>query len=62
MISNNLLTSTATPTHGQLTEHDRAALATVEQWLGDSRFARLKPQLEAMRERLQTFVRQASVP
>ena len=60
MISNNLLTPTNTPTQQELVAHDRASLSMVEQWLADPRFDRLKPQLEAMRGRLQTFVQQAS--
>ncbi len=62
MISNNLLTATTTPAHAELAERDRAALATVETWLADPRFANLAPQLQATRARLQEFVRQAAAP
>jgi len=60
MISHNLLTPTPTPAQEQLTEHDRAALAVVEQWVADPRFEKLKPQMEAIRARLRTFVEQAT--
>ena len=62
MISNNLLTATTNPAHAELAERDRAALATVETWLADPRFAPLAPQLQATRDRLKEFVRQAAVP
>jgi hypothetical protein len=62
MISNNLLTATTTPAHAELAERDRAALATVETWLADPRFANLAPQLSATRDRLKEFVRQAAAP
>lgn len=57
MVSNNLLTRTATPAHGNLAEHDREALRVVEGWLADERFAAQRPRIEAMRSRLQQFVR-----
>jgi hypothetical protein len=59
MISNNLLTQNATPTGAELAERDRAALATVDAWLADPRFAAQRPRLEKLRTRLQTFVSQA---
>ena len=60
MISNNLLTQTATPRHDELAQHDAAALDVIRQWLADPRFERLKPQIGIIRSRLETFVRQAA--
>jgi len=60
MISNNLLTETATPAHAELAARDRAALETVDAWLADPRFSRLKPQIEAIHTRLRNFVQQAA--
>jgi hypothetical protein len=59
LVSNNLLTRTITPSHQVLAQQDRQALKVVESWLGDSRFARVKPQLERVRYRLADFVSQA---
>ncbi len=61
MISNNLLTPTVTPKHEELIAHDRAALETVMAWQNDERFRDLKPHLETVRARLETFVQQAAV-
>ena len=60
MISNNLLTPTATPKHEDLVAHDRAALEAVRAWQTDERFTKLKPHVETMRARLETFVQQAA--
>lgn len=60
MISSNLLTPTATPAAGELAAGDRAALQVVEAWLTDPRFAKLKPQFTATRDRLRSFVLQAA--
>lgn len=62
MISQNLLTDTPSPSHAELAARDRAALAVVDTWLADPRFAKLKPQLETTRARLRTFVQQAAQP
>src|SRR5262249_33108009 len=56
MISNNLLTSVQTPTGEELAASDREALKAVEQWLNDSRFARVQPQLRQIQARLRGFV------
>jgi hypothetical protein len=56
MISNNLLTSTETPTRAELAARDQAALQVTDEWLADPRFQRILPQLQAIRRRLQTFV------
>jgi hypothetical protein len=60
MISQNLLTRTATPDHDRLAARDRQALETVNQWLAEPRFEKLKPQLEKIRQRLEMFVGQAA--
>ena len=60
MVSSNLLTPTATPTPGDLAARDLAALGVVETWLADPRFAKLKPQFAAARERLRGFVLETS--
>ena len=60
MISNNLLTPTVTPKREELIAHDRAALETIREWQNDARFRDLKPHLETMRARLETFVQQAA--
>lgn len=59
-ISHNLLTDTPTPTRAQIVADDRAALAAVDQWLSDPRFAPHREVLSRTRERLADFVRQAS--
>ena len=60
MISNNLLTPTVTPKREEMIAHDRAALETIREWQNDERFRDLKPHLETMRARLETFVQQAA--
>ena len=60
MISNNLLTHTETPKHDALAQQDTAALGVVQEWLADPRFEKIKPQIEAIRVRLETFVSQAA--
>jgi len=60
MISNNLLTGMQTPTGAVLAQHDREALAVVEQWQQDPRFANLQPLLNQMQQRLATFVQEAA--
>jgi hypothetical protein len=57
MVSYNLLTRTATPTGAELSARDREALRVVHEWLGDPRFARLGPELQAMKSRLEQFVK-----
>lgn len=59
MVSYNLLTQTVTPTGAELASRDREALNTIQQWLDDPRFVKLKPQLQAIRTRLEQFVNQA---
>lgn len=58
MVSNNLLTRTATPAHDDLAAHDREALRVVETWLADPRFAAQHARLETMRTRLRSFTQQ----
>jgi hypothetical protein len=57
MISYNLLTSVKTPDGATLSQKDARALQVLEGWLVDERFAKLRPQLEAMRTRLRNFVK-----
>lgn len=59
MLSNNLLSTVQTPSQSQLADHDRVALAVVEEWLADPRFQRLEAQLKIMSSRLQSFIKQA---
>lgn len=60
-ISNNLLTTNATPKRTKLARRDRATLETVERWQKDPRFARVQPYLEQIAERLRHFYRRPSV-
>ena len=61
-VSNNLLTRTVTPDRETLVRMDREALAVVRSWKADPRFERLRPQVEVMLRRMETFVRQAGGP
>lgn len=58
MLSPNLLTANTTPDHTALAARDAASLQVMDQWLVDPRFASLRPQLEAARQRLHGFVSQ----
>jgi hypothetical protein len=60
MVSHNLLTRVVTPNGAALAARDAEALRVTQQWLGDARFERLKPQLEAIQRRLRVFVQQAN--
>ena len=60
MVSPNLLTRAQTPDHAALTSRDAASLAIAEQWLADPRFATLRPELQKITLRLQTFAQQAN--
>ncbi len=60
MVSYNLLTRTQTPDHASLVRKDRDALSAVESWLNDPRFEKIKPQLQTIKTRLETFMKQAS--
>lgn len=60
VISRNLLTSTVTPTQEEWLARDSAALQVVSSWMTDSRFARVRPQVEAIHARLSEFVRDSS--
>jgi len=59
MISQNLLTTTATPDHSALSARDAESLRVVQEWLNNPGFTALRPQLEKMKSRLEVFVRQA---
>ena len=60
MISHNLLTPTPTPDHAALASRDAESLRVVQEWLADPRFAKLRPQLEKTKSRLDEFARQAA--
>jgi hypothetical protein len=60
MVSHNLLTPVVTPDHESLAARDVEALRVVRQWIEDPKFARVKPQLEAVQRRLEVFVQQAN--
>lgn len=62
MISQNLLTPTTTPNGLELAARDAGSLKAVEEWLGDSRFARLEQQLQVVKSRLAQFVKHQSEP
>lgn len=57
MISHNLLTENRTLDGATLRQRDQASLNVVNQWLGDPRFEKLRPQLETMKSRLSGFVK-----
>jgi hypothetical protein len=59
MVSQNLLTPTPTPDHAALTGRDAASLQVVQDWLADPRFAKVQPQLQRAKQRLEDFARQA---
>jgi hypothetical protein len=59
MVSQNLLTSTPTPDAMGLKSWDAESLRVVGEWLSDERFAKVRPQLEKIKQRLEEFVRQA---
>jgi hypothetical protein len=59
MISQNLLTTTATPDHSALSARDAESLRVVQEWINDPAFTALRPQLEKVKSRLEVFVRQA---
>lgn len=60
VISRNLLTSTVAPTAEEWLARDSAALQVVSSWMADSRFSRVRPQVEAIHARLSAFVRDSS--
>lgn len=59
MISRNLLTPSPTPDHASLVQRDAESLRVLQDWLADPRFAKVRPDLEKARARLDGFVRQA---
>ena len=59
MISQNLLTTVATPDRATQLARDQAALRVVNEWLADVRFADIRATLEQMRTRLESFLRQS---
>lgn len=60
MMSHNLITTSEVPASNVLVQRDRQALQVVQSWLRDPRFASRRAALEIMRDRLTTFVEQAS--
>ena len=60
MISQNLLTGNMTPDGAALRQRDSAALAVVNQWLADPRFAAIRQPLTKIQQRLEDFARQAA--
>ena len=59
MISPNLLTQNHTPERGSLMLRDAESLRIVQEWMADPRFAKQRPALRKMEQRLQEFVQQA---
>jgi hypothetical protein len=59
-VSNNLLTSTATPDSSARARQDRAALRLIEEWMADPRFGPLRPRLIEVAARLGRFVNESS--
>ena len=57
MISYNLLTPASSPDSAPQISRDRSAIGVLDDWLDDPRFAKLKPQLEMMKARLENFVK-----
>jgi hypothetical protein len=60
MISPNLLTPMTAPDQPGLLTRDAESLRVVDEWLADPRFAKLWPELEKTKGRLETFMRQAA--
>lgn len=60
MISNNLLTQSATPDHASLAGRDAESLRVVQAWLADPRFSNVQPALSKIAMRLQEFASQAN--
>ncbi len=58
-VSANLLTTSPVPARDAILRHDAAALAVVDGWLAEPRFAAVRPHLERMQARLVEFTRQA---
>jgi hypothetical protein len=56
MVSQNLLTRVSTPSGDAISRQDREALRVVNDWLEDPRFNRLRPRLQEMKSRLESFV------
>lgn len=56
MVSQNLLTTSATPGGPEIAARDQASLKVLNDWIVDPRFTALKPALESSRDRLSKFV------
>lgn len=59
MISANLLTTTSLPAQGDRAACDAESLKVLNDWLTDSRFERLRPQLQQIKSRLEDFTEQS---
>lgn len=57
MISDNLLTTASPPDTSPQMSRDRFAMAVLNEWIDEPRFVKLKPQLEVMKARLDSFVK-----
>jgi hypothetical protein len=57
MLSYNLLTTASAPSQPSHAGQDRFALEVIEDWLADARFAKVRPRLERMKARLESFVK-----
>jgi hypothetical protein len=57
VVSYNLLTRSRTPTRDEIAARDREALRAVQEWMGDARFASVRPQLQVIRNGLEQFVK-----
>jgi hypothetical protein len=57
MISHNLLTTASPPDLAPQISRDRSSLDVLAEWMDDPRFAKLRPQLEIMKARLEVFVK-----
>ncbi|HKQ39103.1 MAG TPA: hypothetical protein VJ063_13585, partial [Verrucomicrobiae bacterium] len=57
MVSYNLLTTASRPDPSPQMSRDRFALRVLDDWMDDPRFTKLKPQLENMKARLDSFVK-----
>jgi hypothetical protein len=57
LVSYNLLTQSPTPTGEGIGARDREALRVAQEWLDDPRFARLRPQLQTLKSRLDEIIK-----
>ena len=60
MISANLLTTDKTPNRVALLNRDAESLRVIDAWVGDARFAGIRPELDRIKIRLEQFAQQIS--